>query len=357
MKNKRYIDEILRPPLILDHPLILLLLDLHRSSPVHKTNHLTVLCAIFNCFTITSVLKKDNEAELEKYVCRTSEDEIICITKQKKFDILRLSIEKELSNLILQLFLSKDTNPLRIFPEKDIEMNGYEQSLEILKQSEQKKQHFPSVILINYILAIYRHLRSLADLTPDLVLSDLKDYFEMTYKSREHPIAVDTLIYNKCQSLLKTKLTDFEESEQILLNPKLDKLVELLKKHAEKPNSRALILVERTFYAQKICEFLQNQIELKSTIKPCWLISQNGLDSKKSNKNEDSVLIDFRNGVYNVMISTDVVRAGLDIPECSLVLRYDFVPDSIGTVQARVRARRTNCVYYLITTKGRMLIL
>ncbi|CAF4821621.1 unnamed protein product, partial [Rotaria magnacalcarata] len=141
MKNKRYIDEILRPPLILDHPLILLLLDLHRSSPVHKTNHLTVLCAIFNCFTITSVLKKDNEAELEKYVCRTSEDEIICITKQKKFDILRLSIEKELSNLILQLFLSKDTNPLRIFPEKDIEMNGYEQSLEILKQSEQKKQH------------------------------------------------------------------------------------------------------------------------------------------------------------------------------------------------------------------------
>ncbi|CAF2119085.1 unnamed protein product [Rotaria magnacalcarata] len=325
--------------------------DLHRSSPVHKTNHLTVLCAIFNCFTITSVLKKDNEAELEKYVCRTSEDEIICITKQKKFDILRLSIEKELSNLILQLFLSKDTNPLRIFPEKDIEMNGYEQSLEILKQSEQKKQHFPSVILINYILAIYRHLRSLADLTPDLVLSDLKDYFEMTYKSREHPIAVDTLIYNKCQSLLKTKLTDFEESEQILLNPKLDKLVELLKKHAEKPNSRALILVERTFYAQKICEFLQNQIELKSTIKPCWLISQNGLDSKKSNKSEDSVLIDFRNGVYNVMISTDVVRAGLDIPECSLVLRYDFVPDSIGTVQARVRARRTNCVYYLITTK------
>ncbi|CAF3773496.1 unnamed protein product [Rotaria socialis] len=324
---------------------------LHRSSPLHITNHLTVLCATFNCFTITSVLKEDNEAELEQYVCRTSEDEIICITKQKKFDMLRLSIEKELRNLILQLFLSKDTNPLRIFPEKDIDMNGYEQNLEMLKQSEQKKQQFPSVILINYILAIYRHLRSLADLTPDLVLSDLKDYFEMIYKSREHPIAVDTLIYNKCQSLLKTKLTQLEESEQILLNPKLDKLVELLKKHTEKPNSRALILVERTFYAQKICEFLGNHIELKCTIKPCWLVSQNGPDSKKSNKKEDSVLIDFRNGVYNVMISTDVVRASLDIPECSLVLRYDFVPDSIGTVQARVRARRTNCVYYLITTK------
>ncbi|CAF4457642.1 unnamed protein product, partial [Adineta steineri] len=65
----------------------------------------------------------------------------------------------------------------------------------------------------------------------------------------------------------------------------------------------------------------------------------------------------FQTGVYNVMISTDVVQAGLNIPQCSLVLRYDFVPDSIGTVQARVRARATDCKYCLITTKGNIFIL
>lgn len=31
----------------------------------------------------------------------------------------------------------------------------------------------------------------------------------------------------------------------------------------------------------------------------------------------------FPLGLYNVMISTDVVQAGLDIPQCSLVIRYD----------------------------------
>ncbi len=31
---------------------------------------------------------------------------------------------------------------------------------------------------------------------------------------------------------------------------------------------------------------------------------------------------------------------------------FQFVPDSIGTVQARVRARTADCLYYLITTKG-----
>jgi ERCC4-related helicase len=256
------------------------ILGFHQTSSVATPRDLIGLCAIFNCLTITTVMKKENEEELERCVHRVSEDEIIYVEKQKSFDLLRLSIEKELKDLILQLFLNKETNPLQIFPEKDFDMNGYEQNLELLKQTEQKNQNFSFVLLINYILPIYRHLKSLIDLTPELVLEDLKDDFQMTYDKREHPMDIDTLIYDKCRSLLKKKLTELEDSQQTLSNPKLDKLVELLKKHAEKPNSRgnrivavfkrkishnfsALILVERTFYAKKICEFLQNHPELK----------------------------------------------------------------------------------------------
>jgi len=147
-----------------------------------------------------------------------------------------------LKNLICDLFTKTDTNPHRIFPEKDFDMNGYEQNLELLKQREQKNQHFSFVLLIDYILPIYRHIKALIDLTPELVLSDLKDYFEIRYKKREHPIEIDTLIYEKCQQFIKKKLTELEESQQILSNPKLDKLVELLKKHAEKPNSRSNLI-------------------------------------------------------------------------------------------------------------------
>jgi ERCC4-related helicase len=259
---------------------IFLIVGLYRSNSSPIIQSLTVLCAIFNCLTITTVSKKENEEELEQYVSQISEDEIICIDKQKAFDTLRSSIEKELKNLICDLFTKKDTNPHRIFPEKNFDMNGYEQNLELLKQREQKNQHFSFVLLIDYILPIYRHIKALIDLTPELVLSDLKDYFEIKYKKREHPMDIDTLIYEKCQNLIKKKLTELEESQHTLSNPKLDKLVELLKKHAEKANSRsklifvlifkvkfkiilALILVERTFYAKKICEYLQNHSELK----------------------------------------------------------------------------------------------
>ncbi|CAF1008589.1 unnamed protein product [Adineta steineri] len=346
-KNIDDIPPVDSPPIIIG----LTAIGVQSFSSSQVIRSLTDLCAIFNCLKITTLSEKENEEELERCVTRISDDEIIYVEKQDKYETLRKTIEKELKDLILYLFINKDTNPLRIFPEKRFDENGYDQNLELLKQSEQKNQHFSSVLLLNYTLHIYRHLRALTDLTPHMVLSDLKDQFEMMYKSREHPINIDTLIYNHCHDVFEKKLKEIEDSEQILTNSKLEKLVELLKNHAKNTNSRALILVEKIFYAKKICEFLENHSDLKNIVKPCWLVSQNSASNVKLNRSQKTTLEEFQTGVYNVMISTDVVQAGLNIPQCSLVLRYDFVPDSIGTVQARVRARATDCKYGLITTK------
>ena len=73
----------------------------------------------------------------------------------------------------------------------------------------------------------------------------------MRYKRQEeHPIDIDTLIYGKCQNLFKKKLTELKESQQILPKSKLDKLVELLKMHAEKTNSRDNQLFQYCFFRQ-----------------------------------------------------------------------------------------------------------
>jgi superfamily II DNA/RNA helicase len=77
----------------------------------------------------------------------------------------------------------------------------------------------------------------------------------------------------------------------------------------------------------------------QNIIKPCWLVGQSVVGSGKTIQNQDAILEEFRTGlsisisfdrflllllgIHNVMISTDVVQAGLNIPQCSLVLRYD----------------------------------
>jgi ERCC4-related helicase len=48
------------------------------------------------------------------------------------------------------------------------------------------------------------------------------------------------------------------------------------------------------------------------------------------------------------MIATDIVQEGLDVPECSFVIRYEFVSNEIGTVQSRGRARAEKSSCYLV---------
>ena len=90
---------------------------------------------------------------------------------------------------------------------------------------------------------------------------------------------------------------------------------------------------------KKMCKLLQNHSELKvscifsmsfylnlnyskNVIKPCWLVGQNSVGSKKPNTMADTILKDFQIGTYNVLISTDVVQSSLDISQCSFTLRY-----------------------------------
>ena len=64
------------------------------------------------------------------------------------------------------------------------------------------------------------------------------------------------------------------------------------------------------------------------------------------------MISDFRSGVCNLLVATDIAQEGLDIPECSYVIRYEFVSNEIGTVQSRGRARAEKGKLFLITSPG-----
>ena len=132
-------------------------------------HQLQLLCATFHCPSITTVVKKKHKDEMDQHVShRLSDDHIECVDRDKSFDQWTLSIRKHLRSLIFELFSHKETNPSRIFPERDLDKNGYEQELVLLKQTAQTREDFPGVLLLNSILTIYRHLQALPDLTPDL---------------------------------------------------------------------------------------------------------------------------------------------------------------------------------------------
>jgi len=57
------------------------------------------------------------------------------------------------------------------------------------------------------------------------------------------------------------------------------------------------------------------------------------------------------------MIATDIVQEGLDVPECSFVIRYEFVSNEIGTVQSRGRARAEKSSCFLVVGHGKLVLI
>ncbi|HHF55915.1 MAG TPA: DEAD/DEAH box helicase, partial [Thermoplasmatales archaeon] len=64
--------------------------------------------------------------------------------------------------------------------------------------------------------------------------------------------------------------------------------------------------------------------------------SGNGMSQEEQKK----TLEDFRDGKFNVLVSTSIGEEGIDIPSTTLVLFYEPVPSAIRYIQRRGRTAR-----------------
>jgi len=109
---------------------------------------------------------------------------------------------------------------------------------------------------------------------------------------------------------------------------------------------QALIFTESRETASRIVEFLD-----EGNINPVRFVGQNNKknDQGMTQTEQKETLDEFRDGKYNVLVSTSVAEEGIDIPAVDLVLFYEPVPNAVRTVQRRGRTGRQ--------TQGRVVIL
>ncbi len=131
-------------------------------------------------------------------------------------------------------------------------------------------------------------------------------------------------------------------SPEQLIHPKfyvLEKL--LLQEFKINPESRVLVFV-------KLRDSVKNIVKkLKTTntdvIRPARFVGQatkSKDDKGMSQKNQLAILEQFKQGLYNILVSTNVGEEGLDIAECDLVIFYDVVASEIRFIQRKGRTAR-----------------
>ncbi len=122
-------------------------------------------------------------------------------------------------------------------------------------------------------------------------------------------------------------------------HPKLEKLADVLREFfRRKPDARAIVFVQYRDTAAKIVDVLSKI----PGIKPVRFVGQatRAGDKGMSQKEQQRVIQEFREGKYNVLVATSVAEEGLDIPSVDLVVFYEAVPSEIRTIQRRGRTGR-----------------
>ncbi len=131
-------------------------------------------------------------------------------------------------------------------------------------------------------------------------------------------------------------------SPEKLIHPKYFLLEKLLVQELERnPNSRILVFVKLRDSVRNIVSKLK--VNNHGVIKPARFVGQSTKskdDKGLSQKKQLEILKKFKEGVVNVLISTNVGEEGLDIAECDLVVFYDVVASEIRFIQRKGRTAR-----------------
>ncbi|EGG13599.1 putative RNA helicase [Cavenderia fasciculata] len=153
-----------------------------------------------------------------------------------------------------------------------------------------------------------------------------------------------------------THSSDNENSTNIC---KLDKALEILEEHnalhqadPSKDQFRAILFVKTRDSAHQLGEILNN-ISNKSTrysFTKCVTVVGHGsnTDGGMSTSKQKEVVEAFRTGKANVVVTTNVLEEGLDVPECNLVIRIDAPSTVTALIQSRGRARHRNSEFVAI---------
>jgi len=122
----------------------------------------------------------------------------------------------------------------------------------------------------------------------------------------------------------------------------------LLEELRNNETSRILVFVKLRDSVKNIVKNLKNISDIKA-VRFVGQATKAADDKGLSQKKQIEILNQFKEGIHNVLVSTNVGEEGLDIAECDLVVFYDVVASEIRLIQRKGRTARHR--------KGRVVIL
>ncbi|XP_060601139.1 antiviral innate immune response receptor RIG-I-like isoform X1 [Ruditapes philippinarum] len=106
-------------------------------------------------------------------------------------------------------------------------------------------------------------------------------------------------------------------------------------------DSRAMVFVKARATCRSLAAFLDRDLQ-SSGVKasPLYGKENRGGDDGMTESQQTEILDKFRSGLFKVLVCTSVGNEGIDVPDCNIVLSYEYSGDEITKIQMKGRARK-----------------
>jgi Fanconi anemia group M protein len=290
-----------------------------------------------NLFIKEVVIKNEEDSDVEPYF-NPVEVKWVKVDLSPELKDIKIHLEKALKVRLKTLKTMGVIKSVSNVSKKDVLLAKGKAQNRIGRSIRPPKKCFIAVSILTAVINILHSL----ELLETQGTTTLQKYFERLRKKKTK--AAKGLL-NDAEFQMAVGLTD-KAYKKGIDHPKLKKLINILKKELKKPNSRIIIFTQFRDSVENIFQHcIAEEINAVKFFGQASRETEKGLTQKK----QKEIIKAFKNGEYNVLISTSVAEEGIDIPAVDLVILYEPVPSEIRMIQRRGRTGRKN--------KGKMFIL
>uniref|UniRef100_K4AJR2 Uncharacterized protein n=1 Tax=Setaria italica TaxID=4555 RepID=K4AJR2_SETIT len=247
-----------------------------------------------------------------------------------------------------KVYIVEDRNELERFsPGATIVNKYYDPYLFDLDDLESKLQ-----TLFEEVVKIYNESINAVGDSEDCLFSKASQNLQVSY-FKEALFLIEEILPQGYEELMKSESGSAELTRRGYISSKVETLINIFKSFGSSEEVLCLIFVERIMTAKAVERFMRG-IENFSRFSISYLTGGSTSKDALSPAVQRFTLDLFRAGKVNLLFTTDVTEEGIDVPNCSCVIRFDLPRTVCSYVQSRGRARRSSSSYVLMIERGNL---
>ncbi|KAG9458819.1 hypothetical protein H6P81_003327 [Aristolochia fimbriata] len=189
----------------------------------------------------------------------------------------------------------------------------------------------------------------------DISSSDASEFFEAKLVQSNHFLReASQIIEESAQHDIFQEDCDWSLAVKMgFVSSKLCELMHIFQSSDEPNNMLCLIFVERIITA-KVLERFMTRLSNLSHFTSSYLTGGNSSKGSLTPAMQKNTLNLFRCGKVNLLFTTDVAEEGMDVHNCSCVIRFDLPKTVRSYIQSRGRARRQDSRFIILLERGQI---